>query len=151
MSCMYKQPNKGRSARGNIDFWERLPLSIKACIQTLWKSVSIVKYADPVPLPSCFSLLCVYLSVFVFVSLFLTLWLSYCLHIPHRSSCCGQRTTLLLRFLENRMYRLGAATVGMGLFAIALDKAATFAWVCIFCFLQVRIRCGRIYDSDEVM
>lgn len=43
----------------------------------------------------------------------------------------------LQQALNSRMYRVGAATASMGLFALALDTAGTLWLVCTWCFLQV--------------
>lgn len=40
-------------------------------------------------------------------------------------------------WLNDRMNRLGGATAGIGLFALALDTAQVFWLVCLFCFCQV--------------
>lgn len=57
----------------------------------------------------------------------------------------GPRNTQSQSLLNNRMIRLGMATAGMGLFAVALDAAATFMWVCVWCFLQGF--CGGAIDA----
>lgn len=41
------------------------------------------------------------------------------------------------KWLNDRMTRLGGATAGIGLFALALDMAQVFWLVCLFCFCQV--------------
>lgn len=43
----------------------------------------------------------------------------------------------LARWLNDRMNRLGGATAGIGMFALALDTAQVFWLVCLFCFCQV--------------
>lgn len=47
------------------------------------------------------------------------------------------RVAPLVQAMNNRMYRLGLATAGIGLFSLALDTADSFPVVCIWCFLQV--------------
>lgn len=40
-------------------------------------------------------------------------------------------------WIDDRMHRLGVATTGIGLFALALETSHTFWLICILCFCQV--------------
>lgn len=48
-----------------------------------------------------------------------------------------ERKPCLQQALNNRMNRLGGATIGLGLFSMAMVSAGTFWLVGIWCFLQV--------------
>eukprot|EP00752_Nemacystus_decipiens_P016764 g15002.t1 len=65
------------------------------------------------------------------------------------SWCCSLRVPVgrigHSHWLNDRMHRLGGATAGLGLFALALDTARAFWLVCLFCFCQGF--CGGAVDA----